>query len=104
MVLLENYGALPLQSPARIAVVGPFADHVVHDWYSGTPPYRTSIAAALTAHYPDAEVVVADGADRLVLRSLSTDAYLEVAEDGSAITASAATHSSASEFDVTDWG
>ncbi|MFJ4107165.1 glycoside hydrolase family 3 C-terminal domain-containing protein [Oerskovia enterophila] len=105
VVVLSNEGVLPLRAtPTRVAVVGPHADRVVHDWYSGTPPYTTSIAAALVARYPDAEVLVADGADRVALRSRSTGAYVAVSVDASVLTASSPTASPSTHLDVTDWG
>ncbi|MFD6092614.1 glycoside hydrolase family 3 C-terminal domain-containing protein [Oerskovia sp. NPDC060338] len=105
VVVLSNRGALPLPAaPTRVAVVGPHADRVVHDWYSGTPPYTTSIAAALVARYPGAEVLVADGADRVALRSRSTGAYVEVSDDASVLTATSPTSTRSTHLDVTDWG
>lgn len=50
IVLLENRGAtLPLDRSklSRVAVVGPFADDVLLDWYSGTPPYTISPLAGI---------------------------------------------------------
>lgn len=49
LVLLENRGALPLDRTklSRVAVVGPLADEVLLDWYSGTPPYTISPFAGL---------------------------------------------------------
>jgi beta-glucosidase len=56
IVLLKNQHAmLPLDSQhlKSVAVIGPFADQVLLDWYSGTPPYTVSaldgIRAALGA-------------------------------------------------------
>jgi len=45
IVLLKNDGLLPLKKEEMksVAVIGPSADLVVSDWYSGTPPYRVSI-------------------------------------------------------------
>lgn len=91
VVLLKNDGLLPLD-PARsrrIAVIGPLADTLYEDWYSGTMPYQVSIAAgldaALGAH--GGEVICVEGADRIVLRSRTTGEPLGKAA-----------------FDVTDWG
>jgi len=45
IVLLKNVDAtLPLDSSRlhSIAVIGPYADKVLLDWYSGTPPYTVS--------------------------------------------------------------
>lgn len=106
VVLLANEAAaLPLNDPGRVAVVGPFAAHVVHDWYSGTPPYVVSIADALTERYPHAQICVATGADRIALRSRTHDRYLAVTASGDAVTATAiAAADLATQFDVTDWG
>ncbi|HET6860887.1 MAG TPA: glycoside hydrolase family 3 C-terminal domain-containing protein [Streptomyces sp.] len=91
VVLLKNDGLLPLdpaRSP-RIAVIGPLADTLYEDWYSGTMPYRVGIAAgldgALGAH--GGEVIRVEGADRIVLRSRTTGEPL-----------------GKTAFDVTDWG
>lgn len=46
IVLLKNEKMLlPLQKDKikSIAVIGPSADKVISDWYSGTPPYKVSI-------------------------------------------------------------
>lgn len=46
IVLLKNEGnTLPLNKEqlSSIAVIGPSADLVVSDWYTGTPPYNVSI-------------------------------------------------------------
>jgi beta-glucosidase len=46
IVLLKNEnGLLPVQKEKikSVAVIGPSANTVISDWYSGTPPYRISI-------------------------------------------------------------
>lgn len=109
VILANDGGVLPLAEDARvIAVLGPFADHVVHDWYSGTPPYTVSLADALRERYPDAQVRVASGADVVALRSRSTDRLLAVSEDGEAVLATAAGPGAGEDpavrFEVTEWG
>lgn len=49
VVLLKNNGILPLDSKKtrKILVVGPYADQMVYDWYSGNPPYEVTILKAL---------------------------------------------------------
>lgn len=106
VVLLANdRPALPLpDAPASIAVVGPYADHAAHDWYSGTPPYLSTIATAVAERYPGAEVRVADGAERVALRALSVDRYLTVTAGGATVAARAVTGDHHTHLDVTDWG
>ncbi|MCJ1676650.1 glycoside hydrolase family 3 C-terminal domain-containing protein [Streptomyces sp. APSN-46.1] len=51
VVLLKNDGLLPLDAARtpRIAVIGPLADTLCEDWYSGTLPYEVGVAAGLAA-------------------------------------------------------
>ena len=48
IVLLKNDGILPLNKDSikRIAVVGPYADNIVADWYSGSPDSMVTILQA----------------------------------------------------------
>ncbi len=91
VVLLKNDGLLPLDPAAtrRIAVVGPLADTLCEDWYSGTLPYRVTVAdglaARLAAH--GGEVIRVDDSDRITLRSRTTGELL-----------------CKTPFDVVDWG
>lgn len=132
VVVLSNDGVLPLLSaadvaPARVAVVGPLADRVLHDWYSGTPPYLTGLGQALTDRLTDSRVDVVEGADRLSLWSRSAGQYVVVSsgEDiptgvvelggtrdlpdsptdaSTVLLASSPECTEAAQFDVTDWG
>ncbi|MGB8258768.1 MAG: glycoside hydrolase family 3 C-terminal domain-containing protein [Terracidiphilus sp.] len=67
IVLLKNEGhALPLDRTKirSIAVIGPWADRVLLDWYSGTPSYTVSILDGLReAAGPGVAVSYADGSN-----------------------------------------
>jgi beta-glucosidase len=67
IVLLKNEkNALPLDKAKlkSIAVIGPWADQVLLDWYSGTPPYVVSILQGIQEEVgPDVKVLFGDGAD-----------------------------------------
>ncbi|WP_425954461.1 glycoside hydrolase family 3 C-terminal domain-containing protein [Xylanimonas sp. McL0601] len=104
VVVLANDGVLPLAPPRRIAVVGPLADAVLTDWYSGTPPYSVTLADGLRERFPDAQVEVVGGGDVVGLRATSTDGYVVVVEDGSAVAADASVLAADGLFDLTDWG
>jgi len=66
-VLLKNDGFLPLADPASLAVVGPLADEVFRDWYSGSLPSSVSPLQGLTGRFPRAVVRTASGNDRVAL-------------------------------------
>ncbi|MEU7476923.1 glycoside hydrolase family 3 C-terminal domain-containing protein [Lentzea sp. NPDC042327] len=91
VVLLRNTGLLPIDAAAspRVAVIGPFADTLCEDWYSGTFPYQVTVADGFSAVLGTygGEVVVANGADRVALRSRTTGDLL-----------------GKTAFDILDWG
>jgi len=96
-VLLKNdRELLPLPADVRrIAVIGPLADVLQEDWYSGTLPYQVTAVKAL-AERVDA-VEYCEGADRVqfghegsVLDS-AADGLVTLTEDGEG-------------FDLFDWG
>lgn len=48
IVLLKNTNqTLPIKGVKKIAVVGPYADKIIYDWYSGTAPYENTILKAM---------------------------------------------------------
>jgi len=67
IVLLKNEGnTLPLDRKKlkTIAVIGPWADQVLLDWYSGTPPYFVSIDDGIReAVGPGVNVLYSDGSN-----------------------------------------
>jgi len=91
----------------RVAVVGPLADSVYTDWYSGTPPYtvtpRQGIAARLGA---GATVVGGEGVDRIALRDVATGRYVTATgtTDADAVHVRGTTAGEAAQFDAFDWG
>ena len=64
IVLLKNEGSLlPLKQPKSIAVIGPLADRVALDWYSGTPPFAVTPLAGIRDRAKGAQVRFNDGSD-----------------------------------------
>lgn len=62
VVLLKNKNLLPLDAGKlrKIAVIGPYSDKIVQDWYS-TPPYETTILSGIrNAVKEDTEVIHAE--------------------------------------------
>ncbi|GIG41501.1 glycoside hydrolase family 3 C-terminal domain-containing protein [Cellulomonas phragmiteti] len=104
VVVLENDGVLPLAPDASVAVVGPHAERVLHDWYSGTPPYLVGLATALRERLGERQVLVADGADRVALTSTSTGRGVRALADGTLVADADADADAPAAHDVTDWG
>ncbi|MFD2765254.1 beta-glucosidase family protein [Micromonospora eburnea] len=100
VVLLRNDGLLPL-SPAtapRVAVLGPLADAVHLDWYSGTLPYAVTAYAGLAGRLP--EVTTHPGTDRIALRLGDRYVHCPGTPDGGPL----ALDATPAAFDVFDWG
>ncbi|WP_260870920.1 glycoside hydrolase family 3 C-terminal domain-containing protein [Paenibacillus xylanexedens] len=104
IVLLKNDGLLPLQPEAlqKISIIGPLADVVYTDWYSGTLPYRVSVLDGLRNRLPQADITYADGNDHIRLKTadgqvitLGKEGTLFAVPEGSALSA---------EFVHQDWG
>ncbi|GIJ26707.1 sugar hydrolase [Micromonospora qiuiae] len=98
VVLLHNTGLLPLPAQPRVAVLGPLADVVYEDWYSGTLPYAVTTYQGLAERLP--QVTTHPGTDRVALRV--ADGYVGCPDDpdGGALTVGA----DPAWFDVYDWG
>lgn len=109
MVLLENDGALPLDadSDRTVAVVGPLADTLYTDWYSGALPYEVTPADGVREHLGDgATVRVSEGVDRIALREVGTGKYVTggTSPEGAVLAADGADAGPAAQFDVFEWG
>ncbi|HZL27456.1 MAG TPA: glycoside hydrolase family 3 C-terminal domain-containing protein, partial [Acidobacteriaceae bacterium] len=74
IVLLKNEGgALPLDAAKlkSIAVIGPWADTVALDWYSGTPPVAVTPVERIRARAANAAVQFDDGKDEAAAGALA---------------------------------
>jgi beta-glucosidase len=103
LVLLGNDGLLPLR-PGTVAVVGPLADALHGDWYSGTLPYAVTARAGLAERLGGDAVRYVEGADRIALRILGTDEYLTATDDPHGAAVRAAAPSPGRQLDLFDWG
>ncbi|MEV0967723.1 glycoside hydrolase family 3 C-terminal domain-containing protein [Microtetraspora glauca] len=101
ITLLKNDGILPLGSPRRIAVIGPLADVLLEDWYSGTLPYQVTARAALAER---CETLHCEGVDRIALHT--EDGYVTAADDvtGGPLRVGPQAGPERSAFDLFDWG
>lgn len=99
---------LPLRPDRHrtVAVIGPLADVVHADWYSGTLPYAVTARAGLVERLGAGAVRWCEGAHRVALRIRGTDDYL-AAGPGAGQPEPAVrvgTTSPAIHLDLIDWG
>jgi beta-glucosidase len=82
IVLLKNSNnTLPLDRTKlkTIALIGPWTDQVLLDWYSGTPAYTVTILDGIReAVGRDVNVIVADGSDEAAAAALARNADVAV--------------------------
>ena len=81
IVLLKNSdNALPLDASKlkTIAVIGPYADDVLLDWYSGTPPYGISPLQGIREAAKNANVVFDKGTDAAKAAALAKSADVAI--------------------------
>lgn len=106
VVLLKNDGLLPLRKErSSVAVIGPLANKAYTDWYSGTPPYRTTPLQGIQEKMADRQAEFHTGLDVVRIRSASTGRYVRLAEsEDFALVADAEDASQAALFERNDWG
>jgi beta-glucosidase len=81
IVLLKNEnGVLPLdrRKLKTIAVIGPWTNEVLLDWYSGTPPYSVSIVQGIEAAAKDVQVLYSDGSNIAEAQKLARKADVAI--------------------------
>lgn len=123
-VLLKNSGGLlPLKAggsagsagPAgtgtdaakKIAVVGPLAQTLYRDWYSGELPYQVTPLDGIKARVGSAGTVTGtEGVDRIALKEVGSGRYVTAGtgDAGAALKVSDTEPAATSQFDVFDWG
>ena len=108
IVLLKNEkNTLPIKpdSMKRIAVVGPLADVVYSDWYTGIAPYEVSPLMALKDRFPHLEISYHSGFDTIAFQSVQHGKFVAVADDSSGLmSVESEIIGEAEQFELTDWG
>ena len=108
IVLLRNDGLLPLSRDRlrRVAVLGPLADTLHVDWYSGTLPYAVTPRAGLSELLGAGSVTFHESVDRVALRTPAGHVVASDRGEGEplAVRPDGAAAGTAIWFDVFDWG
>jgi beta-glucosidase len=108
-VLLKNAdNALPLPTgeALRVAVLGPLADTLYEDWYSGTLPYAVTARRGLVERLGEAQVEFVEGVDRIALRVAPAGGYVSATADpeGAPLRVAEFAAEPGTAFDIVDWG
>ncbi|WP_413376050.1 glycoside hydrolase family 3 C-terminal domain-containing protein [Alkalihalobacillus sp. 1P02AB] len=106
VVLLKNDGLLPLNKRATesIAVIGPLADDVQVDWYSGTPSYRVTALEGIKNKLENKKVTHKSGNPLIRIRTAQTGSYLGVNQSFNHALVANCKVEEAEVFEWTDWG
>ncbi len=99
IVLLKNNGILPLKNK-DVAVIGPLADEVLTDWYSGTPPYSITPLEGIKEKV-GGSVSYTDGSNRIRISMTESGMSIGIDADTDSLLAS---ESEGEVFIHTDWG
>lgn len=109
IVLLKNEKILPLDRNKikKIAIIGPLADKVYTDHYSGTLPYKVSVLQGVINKFIDknVDIVYWDSFDRVAIKSLKNETYIKSIESGESPLWARNKEISRNEiFRLIDWG
>lgn len=110
IVLLKNANrALPLDAAAtrKIAVIGPLAETVYTDWYSGAPTYRVTPLAGIQERLgARATIAATEGVDRIALQDVVSGKFVSggTGDAGDILRVGATSVGATEQFDVFDWG
>jgi beta-glucosidase len=98
VLLKHECQVLPLsaENTKRVAVIGPLADTLYEDWYSGTLPYQVTARDGLVERLGSDAVDFCEGVDRIELRA--NGGCLGTGED------KLVRIGAAGAFDLFDWG
>lgn len=102
VVLLKNDGLLPLSrgKAGKIAVIGPLADVVYRDWYSGTLPYKITPLEGVKSKTGEERVIYRSGLDHIRLKRTEDGRYIGLDDQGRLSAAASAPEA----FVHADWG
>jgi len=106
IVLLKNEDRfLPLDRSRikKIAVIGPLADTVDLDWYTGFAPYKVTILDGIRNKLPDHQVTYCSGLSQIALRAKTAERYVAPDDEG-VLRVGGDQISDQAVFELNDWG
>lgn len=106
IVLLKNENHfLPLDRSKirKIAVIGPLADTVDLDWYTGFAPYTVTILDGIRRKLPAHQIVYSSGLSQIALKAKTAGRYVVPGADG-VLRAGESQITGNAVFELNDWG
>ena len=96
---------LPLQEEKiqKVAVIGPTADIVYKDWYTGYSPYQITPLEGIKKRLKGCYVNFVKGNDRIAIKSLKKQAFLSVTKDNK-VAVTSRTVGDTESFEIEEWG
>ncbi|MDL4841894.1 glycoside hydrolase family 3 C-terminal domain-containing protein [Aquibacillus rhizosphaerae] len=107
IVLLKNDNQmLPLKEgkTKKVAVIGPTADVIYKDWYTGYSPYQITPLEGLKKKLKNAEVSFVNGNDSIAIKRVKDKSYLTISDKGNKIIANSKTIGNEETFELEEWG
>lgn len=110
IVLLKNENnILPIveKKIKKVAVIGPTANAVYRDWYTGHSPYQITPLKGIRQRLKNKEILYASGNDKIALKAVPGDQYLSVNEKNELIFQNIGNNNELMEsvvFEHEDWG
>lgn len=106
IVLLKNQNQfLPLNkgSLSKVAVIGPLADILYRDWYTGVLPYEVTPLQGIKNKLKEGKVLFEEGIDQIIIKSAVNGKYVHPDETGKLL-ADGEQYQDDYVYDFTDWG
>ncbi|MFC4321569.1 glycoside hydrolase family 3 C-terminal domain-containing protein [Litchfieldia salsa] len=106
IVLLKNENkTLPLheEKTKKVAVIGPTANVIYRDWYTGYSKYQITPMQGLRSRLKNADIHYVSGHDQIALKSLKTNKYVTVS-DQNLIKVNSPVIGLHETFEIEEWG
>ncbi|MCL2055565.1 MAG: glycoside hydrolase family 3 C-terminal domain-containing protein [Oscillospiraceae bacterium] len=103
--LLKNNGLLPLKKGVKIALIGPLADEIYRDWYTGVSSYGVTVRDGIGLEFGEENVSFDNCFDIVTLKSERNGKYLAVDESGEYVLRAYSEHpGKTAQFEYHEWG
>lgn len=104
IVLLKNNNSiLPISKESSVAVIGPLADIVYKDWYTGLAPYEISPLKGIE-NLSKGKITYASGNDKIIFKNRVDGGYIGLNKQNNSLRPNLYKQDETSIFELTDFG